>query len=170
METEPPPARPSPAPRPSGPVTPEEIAEAQRDVAEAQRESYEATQDYVKYRAMKPNAGRNNPGDPSYDPVEDALKEDTMFQKTAKTTEAIDRLNQLKQAQAAQQRADRPVGKGGGLQQPPRPAADPPQKLPGCPPNCGNDNKTGPAQNVQVPGAAKSLVGAAGLSKVLGGQ
>jgi hypothetical protein len=167
-EMEPGPVRPAPAPRPAGPVTPEELANAEQELQAAQRESAQATKDYVNYRAMKPNPGRNNPGDPSYDPVEDAIREDTMFDKTARANDALYKLKEIQDAAAAQRAAARPVGKGGGFP-PPRPAAEPSRGLPGCPPNCRN-NDGADLQDMQAPGGIKSLVGAAGVSKVLGGQ
>jgi hypothetical protein len=140
-------------------VTSEELAQAEQAMQNAQRESSEATGDYVRYQATKPNPGRNNPGDPSYSPEEAAVKEANMLDKFDQAADARVRFEQVERAAAAQRASEgssrSPIGPSRGL--------------PGCPPNCGNDNKTG-AQNIQAPGDIKSLVGAAGVSKVLGGQ
>jgi hypothetical protein len=151
------------APR-TGLATAREVADAKNAFDAAQAESTQATKDYVNYRALKPNPGRDVPGDPSYNPTVDEALQNDMMQKAAARNDA---LQKLEQTQAGLPQGI-PAGKGGGFP-PPRPAPQPPDVF-GCPPNCGNDNKTGPAQNVQVPGQNKNVVGVAGVSNVLSGK
>jgi hypothetical protein len=107
----------------------------------------------VNYRALKPNAGRNVPGDPSYDPVVDEALQNEMMQKAAARNEALDRLQQARDAFK-----QRPSGSGGGLQPNPAPASPPS----GCPPNCGNPGASGPSNKI--------IAGAAGINQILGGK
>jgi hypothetical protein len=151
------------APR-TGLATAREVADAKNAVDAAQAESTQATKDYVNYRALTPNPGRDLPGDPSYHPTVDEALQNEMMQKAAATEAAIQNYRQTQQGLPQ----GIPAGRGGGVP-PPRPAPQPPDVL-GCPPNCGNDNKIGPAQNVQVPGQNKNVVGVAGVSNVLSGK
>jgi hypothetical protein len=166
-EMEPPPLSATPPPR-TAPATPEEVTNLEQEVAAAQQERNQATGDAVRYKALKPNAGRNNPGDPSYNADEDAILTAKAMEKAEKSNDAIFRLKEAQEALASQRAAQSPapVGRGGGLQPAPKPPANPF----GCPPNCGNENKTGAAQDVQMSGQNKSVVGAVGVGNVLIGK
>jgi hypothetical protein len=139
------------------PPTNAEVANAKNAQDVAAKEANEATAEWVRFRALKPNPGRNNPGDPSkYDPTVDEALQNDMMQKAAARNEALDK---WRAADIANRQ--RP-GRGGGFP-PPRPAPNPPAGSPGCPPNCGNENKT-------LTDANKSVVGAVGVSNVLIGK
>ena len=145
----------------TGAQAPEDLAsakEAAKSAAHAaEAESFEAGSKWLEYR------NRQRTGDPTWDQGVD----DKLFSESELKSEAS--VKAINNYRAVGTGAGQPVGRGGGLA-PPNPAPKPPAGLPGCPPNCGNENKTGPAQDVQVSGLAKSVVGAAGVNKVLGGK
>ncbi len=150
------------------------VARAQQQFDEASQASHDATKDFVDYRQNKPNPGRGWPGDPSnWDPTVDQALENDMLQKQGAAEDAADALAQaeadLARQQANARRAPGQSGLGGGGNGSPGPApqggapppgpgpqgggqgaAPPPPNFPGCPPNCGNQNLTGPAASVQV--------------------
>ena len=158
------PAGPAQGAAPGTPSTPlsreaaqQNLSQAKAAQAAAEAESVRATQDFVRYRVNKPNPARDHAGDPSkWDPVVDEALQNEMWQKQQQNSLAVDRVKEAQRADtaaaAAARKAQGASGLGPALQRAPSP------KLPGCPPNCGNNNPTGPAADVQI------IVGGGGLS------
>jgi hypothetical protein len=124
----------------TGRPTNEEVIAARDAAKAAEDESFQAGADWIKYH------NRQRVGDPSWDPtVDEAL----LNESNKKSQEAIKAINNYRQLS--------PNGKY------PAPAPKPGGNFPGCPPNCGNENKTLTAGN-------KSVAGAANLSNLLSGK
>jgi ElaB/YqjD/DUF883 family membrane-anchored ribosome-binding protein len=115
---------PNPQPDPDAPkANPEEaLKQAQQDLADAeaaqkaaQNASFKATQEYVRYRANKPNPGRGVEGDPSkWDPTVDEALRDQMLRAEQASIEAINNLNAAERAaRDAAGRARGARGRGG---------------------------------------------------------
>jgi hypothetical protein len=110
-QTEVDPARPGPepdVPNPDPAATPEQIRQNLIDASTAQKvtenASIEATQEYVRYRATKPNPARGIEGDPNYDPVVDEALRDQMLRAEKANIQAIDKLKAARAAAKAAQR------------------------------------------------------------------
>ena len=172
----PPTPKPAPAPANPNPLSEAEARENAKKAAEARaaagRAASEATSDFVRYRASKPNPGRGHPGDPAnWDPKVDAELQENMWRKQQ---ENIDRIHDWRVAEKTHRDAKAAArgaqGRGGLQPARPAPEAAPAPNFPGCPPNCGNANPTGPAGEVQVsgspPGGALE-VGSAGAASSL---
>jgi hypothetical protein len=168
-----------PAPTRPRPQNAAEAAENVRKAAaardEAMKRSAEAAEDFVKYKANRPRPEADWPGDPAnYDPkMADMLYEDWLNAHKA-TIEALNDFREAEQAEnafknAAQdaRAAERGRQGRGGFPQAQRPAPQPNQ-LPGCPPNCGNNNPTGPAGVVEMPPSSSGDQIAVGSSGVAG--
>jgi hypothetical protein len=129
------------APKPSGSYQDVEAARNASDAAN--KADFEATQEYVRYRNQ-----------PNQDPDVERALDNRAAEKSQEAIEAIHRLRQAEDAFKA-----RPPGKGGGL---------PPVGPSGCPPNCGGGS--GSAGQAPASDQAKTVVGSAGIGKILGGQ
>jgi hypothetical protein len=167
----------APAPRPRAPNE-----SAARDAAKdafdklqaAQKRSREATQDYVTHRANKPNPGRGHPGDPANWSEEwDKELHRDMIERANARNKALDEwqaaqeeVNAFDRAAQEARAAERGRQGRGGFPAPVRQPAQPANPLPGCPPNCGNNNPTGPAGVVEIPGSSAGDQIAAGSSGV----
>jgi len=156
----PPPAGRSAPGRSSGPLTreaaQENLAKAATTHQAARAKAADATGEYVRYRVNNP---AREGADPSkWDPKVDEKLYNDMLETDRKSIEA---LNEWREANAAMKAADRAAADArraqgqSGLA--PQRSASP--KFPGCPPNCGNDNPTGPAGEVQVRVGSGSLGG-----------
>jgi hypothetical protein len=166
-----------PAPTRPRPQTPGEAAEnvkkANAAREQAMKRSAEAAEDYVRYKSNKPRPDAGWPGDPAnYDPeVNDMLFRDWQHAHQ----DAIKAINDFREAERAEnafknaaqdaRAAERGRQGRGGFPQPQRPAPEA-NPLPRCPPECGNQNPTGPAEVVQMPGSASGDQLAAGSSGV----
>jgi len=112
------------SPKPNAAQTPEQarqnLIDAVAKQKAAEQASREATEEFVRFRANKPNPARGFKGDPSkFDPVVSDALEDEMLRAQQANAEAI---NDLKAAQqAARDAAGRAKGaRGGGGFPPPR--------------------------------------------------
>jgi hypothetical protein len=163
----------APRPRPmseSGAGAQLEDAAAKHNAA--YRDAMEATGDWVRYR-------NNHPSRPGADPTKWDANTDADLLKRAVATEnqSIRMERALKEAQKATRDAAAAArgaqGHGGFQPAGPAPNAAPAPNFPGCPPNCGNANPTGPANQVQIPGSSPSGalgVGSAGVASSLSGS
>jgi len=161
----PPTERPPAPPRPR-PLTEAEARENLRKANEAREaardQSADAAGEFVRYRATKsdPSAG--------WHPDMDKALYNDWQQAHQKSINAIDDWRKAQNAAADAAAAARGARGGGGFPAPNRAPQQPPApNLPGCPPNCGNNNPTGPAGAVQVPGASASdqiAVGSGGVA------
>jgi hypothetical protein len=166
---------------PTTPLDPRaELQEAAAAADAAQAENMQATGDWLRYRINKPSPNPNwFPEDPSvkWDPVVDEALHNEAQQAAQKSREAIDRLTEAQRAARDAQAAARgAAGKGGfpapqqapAAQQAPAPpqAPAPQPNMPGCPPNCGNENLTAPQIQVQPSASAEGRieVGSAGVA------
>jgi hypothetical protein len=168
---------PAPPPRPRAPneaAAREAEKEAHDKLRAAQKRSTEATEDFVHHRANKPNPGRGYPGDPANwseewdkelnrDMIERANARNKALEEWQAAQEEVEAFERAAQEAPA---AERGRQRGGGFQAPVRQPAQPANPLPGCPPNCGNNNPTGPAGVVEIPGSSSGDQIAAGSSGV----
>ena len=112
------------SPKPNAAQTPEQarqnLIDAVAKQKAAEQASREATEEFVRFRANKPNPARGVPGDPSkFDPVVSEALEDQMLRAQQANAEAINELEAARQA--ARDAAGRAKGaRGGGGFPPPR--------------------------------------------------
>jgi hypothetical protein len=166
------------APDVASPRTPldarEELQEAAAAADAAQAENMRATGEWLRYRINKPSPDPNwFPEDPSvkWDPVVDEALHNEAQQMAQQSREAIERLTEAQRAARDAQAAARGAAGKGGFPAPqpapaPQQAPAPQPNLPGCPPNCGNENLTAPQIQVQPSASAEGRieVGSAGVA------
>ena len=124
-EVDPPKPPPEPEiPKANVPLTPEQIQQNLIDAVAKQKATekaaQEATEEFVRFRALKPNPARGVKGDPSkFDPVVSEALEDQMLRAQRANDEAIIELKAAQQAE--RDAAGRAKGqRGGGGFPPPR--------------------------------------------------
>jgi len=124
-EVDPPRPPPEPAvPRANVPLTP---AQAEQNLADAiakqkatEKASTEATQEFVRFRALKPNPARGVKGDPSFDPIVSEALEDQALRAQQANEEAILEVEAAKRAVRDAAARARGASGGGGFPPPRR--------------------------------------------------
>jgi hypothetical protein len=161
-------AGPAPTPAPPRPAPPEieRLRAAAKAAADADRAANEALGDWVRYRASKPNPGRDVAGDPNWS----KQRADELWKEYQIRRGEADALMQARrEASAAAKKAQGASGLGQAFEKAPAPNAPSPnapapEAAPGCLPKCiGNENPTVPQIQVGNPAAA-------GLAGLMGGS